>query len=92
MPVCEIDLRVGDPIVTSGAKQACRYGDGRVYREVGCARAGVATESSTKPGTRVRPWPRSSSSTERKDTVTQTVLYASAEARDAVSSPEWRRA
>jgi len=66
---------------------------GGVYREVVAQSGWLPPRSSTKPGTRVRPVGTLVLVEQSgKTTVTQTVLYASAEARDAVLKSEWRRA
>lgn len=86
MPVCEIDLRVGGSYryVWRKAGQP-DMGMGGVYREVVAPERVVATEKFDQawyPGEAVGTLVLVEQS--GKTTVTQTVLYASAEARDAV--------
>ena len=86
MPVCEIDLRVGGSYRYVWRKAGMPdMGMGGVYREVVAPERVVATEKFDQawyPGEAVGTLVLVEQS--GKTTVTQTVLYASAEARDAV--------
>ena len=86
MPVCEIDLRVGGSYRYVWRKAGVPdMGMGGVYREVVAPERVVATEKFDQawyPGEAVGTLVLVEQS--GKTTVTQTVLYASAEARDAV--------
>ena len=86
MPVCEIDLRVGGSYRYVWRKAGVPdMGMGGVYREVVAPARVVATEKFDQawyPGEAVGTLVLVEQS--GKTTVTQTVLYASAEARDAV--------
>ena len=86
MPVCEIDLRVGGSYRYVWRKAgAPDMGMGGVYREVVAPERVVATEKFDEawyPGEAVGTLVLVEQS--GKTTVTQTVLYASAETRDAV--------
>jgi uncharacterized protein YndB with AHSA1/START domain len=86
MPVCEIDLRVGGSYRYVWRKAgAPDMGMGGVYREVVVPERVVATEKFDQawyPGEAVGTLVLVEQS--GKTTVTQTVLYASGEARDAV--------
>ena len=86
MPVCEIDLRVGGSYRYVWRKPGVPdMGMGGVYREVVAPQRVVATEKFDQawyPGEAVGTLVLVEQS--GKTTVTQTVLYASGEARDAV--------
>src|SRR5438445_8976192 len=86
MPVCEIDLRVGGSYRYVWRKAGVPdMGMGGVYREVVAPERVVATEKFDQawyPGEAVGTLVLVEQS--GKTTVTQTVLYASGEARDAV--------
>jgi uncharacterized protein YndB with AHSA1/START domain len=86
MPICEIDLRVGDAY-----RYGWRHEDGKemgmrgVYREIAVPERLVATEKFDEawyPGEAVGTLVLSEQ--DGKTTVTQTVLYQSREARDGV--------
>jgi uncharacterized protein YndB with AHSA1/START domain len=87
MPVCEIDLRVGGAYryVWRHTTKGNEMGMGGVYREIAAPERIVATEKFDEawyPGEAVGTLVLSEQG--RKTTITQTVLYQSREARDAV--------
>jgi uncharacterized protein YndB with AHSA1/START domain len=87
MPVCEIDLRVGGSYryVWRNTTNGNEMGMGGVYREIAAPERIVATDKFDEawyPGEAVGTLVLSEQS--GKTTVTQTVLYQSREARDAV--------
>ncbi len=87
MPTCEIDLRVGGAYryVWRRDSDGSEMGMGGVYREIAAPERLVATEKFEQPW-----YPGEAVSTTvlveqgGKTTITQTVLYQSQEARDAV--------
>ena len=87
MPICEIDLRVGGAYryVWRRDSDGSEMGMGGVYREIAAPERLVATEKFEQPW-----YPGEAVSTTvlveqgGKTTITQTVLYQSQEARDAV--------
>jgi uncharacterized protein YndB with AHSA1/START domain len=87
MPVCEIDLRVGGSYryVWRNTANGNEMGMGGVYREIAAPERIVTTEKFDEawyPGEAVGTLVLSEQG--GKTTVTQTVLYQSREARDAV--------
>lgn len=87
MPVCEIDLRVGGAYryVWRHTTKGNEMGMGGIYREIAAPERLVATEKFDEawyPGEAVGTLVLSEHG--GKTTVTQTVLYQSREARDAV--------
>jgi uncharacterized protein YndB with AHSA1/START domain len=87
MPVCEIDLRVGGAYryVWSNDSNGTEMGMGGVYREIVAPERVVATEKFDQawyPGEAIGTLVLTEQN--GKTTVTQTVLYQSREARDAV--------
>ena len=87
MPVCEIDLKVGGKYryVWQRDKDGTEMGMGGVYREIVAPERLVATEKfdrSWYPGEAVGTFVLAEQG--GKTTLTQTILYESREARDAV--------